>query len=554
MTKSFPKLLIYLLSALFLLNILQSHFTELIYDEAYYWYYAQDLAWGYFDHPPMVAYLVKLSSFFFGDELGVRLMSCFLGVGTYIVLWYLIKEEEKKKNVLLFFLLLFSMPLLNAYGFLTLPDTPLLFFTALFLLAYKKFVGKSTVGLSIVLGLAMAALMYSKYHAILIIFFVLLSNLALVKNKLAWLAVAVAILCYLPHLAWLYANDFITIKYHLFERPNQPYSFEKFTLGYFLNLVLIFGLLFPWAYWALFKNKANDHFKKSLLYISYGVLLFFFISSFNRRVQTQWIVIVCIPMAILAYDYFCNRPRPKKWILRFGTASAIILLFTRLGLVHKPLFPVVYETHDNKKWVATLEEKVGDTPVVFENSYRRAPMYAFYSGNTSFSLNNFHYRQNQYNIDDSEEKMQGKRVAHVTQYAREGDFTYQNQYGTIFYGTFIDNFKSYRKLWCYVEPSPIVIADSLQVKVYNPYEEKISLSALHFYVAELDAYKDLKNSRRIVPIPQQHNTQFLKPKDTTYFKCMLPAPKSTDIEYVKFGISEFGLRPGINSQSIELKR
>ena len=84
-----PRIFLYLLALIFILNILQAHFTELISDEAYYWYYAQNMAWGYFDHPPMVALIVKISSLFFGGELGVRFISTVLSAGTYLILWFL---------------------------------------------------------------------------------------------------------------------------------------------------------------------------------------------------------------------------------------------------------------------------------------------------------------------------------------------------------------------------------------------------------------------------------------------------------------------------------
>ena len=127
------------LGAFLLLNLLQAYFTPLIYDETYYWYYAQNMAWGYFDHPPMVALLVKIGSLLFKGELGVRLMGCLLSAVTLGILWSLIDYKEKNKHIPLFFLLVFSMVLFNAYGFLTLPDTPLLFFAALFLWLYKRF-------------------------------------------------------------------------------------------------------------------------------------------------------------------------------------------------------------------------------------------------------------------------------------------------------------------------------------------------------------------------------------------------------------------------------
>ncbi len=40
-------------------------FTGLGNDEVYYWTYAQHLQWNYFDHPPLVAVLIRFSTFNF---------------------------------------------------------------------------------------------------------------------------------------------------------------------------------------------------------------------------------------------------------------------------------------------------------------------------------------------------------------------------------------------------------------------------------------------------------------------------------------------------------
>ncbi|WKX78312.1 ArnT family glycosyltransferase [Zobellia laminariae] len=236
MKSKLPRIFIILLGIGFLINLLQSYFTPLIFDEAYYWHYAQKLSWGYFDHPPLVALLIKISSFFFDGELGVRFMSCVLSTATLFILWSTIDNPKKKDYVVHFFILAYSMTLLNAYGFFTLPDTPLLFFTALLLYVYKRFLEKPSLLWGIIMGVTMAGLMYSKYHAALVIIFILLSNIKLVFNKYALLSVFVALLCYVPHFIWLSQNDYVTINYHLFDRPNDPYNFKKYTLGYFVNL------------------------------------------------------------------------------------------------------------------------------------------------------------------------------------------------------------------------------------------------------------------------------------------------------------------------------
>ncbi|WP_420401057.1 ArnT family glycosyltransferase [Flagellimonas sp.] len=552
MTQKFPRLFYLLLAALFVLNLIQASFTELIFDEAYYWYYAQNLDWGYFDHPPMVAFLIEISSWFFDGELGVRFMSCLLSVGTYVVLWSAIDHPKKKEYVWHFFLLLFSMTLMNAYGFFTLPDTPLLFFTALFLLLYKKFLENPTYWTTIALGLVMAALMYSKYHAVLVILFVFLSNIKLVFNGKAWLAVVVALLCYVPHFMWLFENDFVSIKYHLFERPNQAYSFEKFTLGYILNLVAIFGLLFYWVYFALIKDKESDKFSKALRFLTYGVILFFFVSSFNRRVQTQWVIIISIPLAMIAFKHLIENAQSRKWMFRMGIASAILMFYARAWLIHQPLLPLVYEAHGNKAWVNNLDSKLGEATVVFENSYRRAPMYEFYAGKPSFSLNNAFYRKNQYSIDGSEERMRGKNIAMISMYRKSGDISYTNAKGTQFFGVFMDDFYSLRKLACISEKN--TDNGEWNLKVYNPYPFDVALDSLKYAVAYTDAYKKVRGSLPLKVEPVNPQQTILKSKDTAYYKFQFPkSEKLENAGYFRIGLGYGSLIPGLNGTPIKIE-
>ncbi len=554
MLKNLPKLFLYLLGALLVINVLQAHFTELIYDEAYYWYYSKSLDWGYFDHPPMVAWMIKVSGLLFSGELGVRFMSCLFSVGTVLLLWLMVDHPKKKAFVIPFFVIVFSTTLLNFYGFFTLPDTPLLFFTALFLWVYKKFIATPSFLLAFSLGLIMAALMYSKYHAVLVIVFVLLSNLKLLKNKFAWLAVLVALISYTPHFIWLYDHDFISIKYHLFDRPNQAYSFEKFTGGYFLNLIALFGFLFPIAYYILYKTKPYDTFKKALVFLTYGVLIFFFISSFSKRVQTQWVIVISIPMVLLIFKYVINHDNLRKWVVRLGIINIIVLLYARAGLIKHELLPIYYETHGNKEWVSRLAYDVWDTPVVFENSYRNAPMYAFYSGRKAISLNNINYRQNQYTIDNSEASVQDQRVFYVSKHVKKAGLAYPKLNGSLLYGEYIDNFESFRRLRCIIDKEVRYdLNERFSMKVYNPYEMDIPLKKLKFGLAYLNDYKQVKDVRPLSVEQTDSTILMLKSNDTLNFTFKLPRTKIEHPKYIQIGISENGLPFGINSKKTELK-
>src|ERR1035437_1028436 len=149
-----------------ILNLLQARFTPLDNDEAYYWMYSKYLAWGYFDHPPMIALMIKIGYLFFHNELGVRLLTVLGQLFSLYIIWMIIDKEqrEKKRNVLLFYMLALLMPVNIVYGFISTPDAPLILFTAVFLLIYKQFLEEESGKNTILLGISIAALAYSKYH------------------------------------------------------------------------------------------------------------------------------------------------------------------------------------------------------------------------------------------------------------------------------------------------------------------------------------------------------------------------------------------------------
>jgi 4-amino-4-deoxy-L-arabinose transferase-like glycosyltransferase len=135
-----------------LLQVIQAYSTELLDDEAYYWVYSKFPEWGYFDHPPMIAILIKAGTFLFPGELGVRFFIVILNTLTLYIIYRLLE----KKNDRLFYLIACSMAVLQIGGFLAVPDIPLTFFAALFFLLYKNFLRNSSYINGLLLGLTAA--------------------------------------------------------------------------------------------------------------------------------------------------------------------------------------------------------------------------------------------------------------------------------------------------------------------------------------------------------------------------------------------------------------
>ena len=63
------------------LRLVAAAVTPITFDEAYYWMWSKHLAGGYYDHPPMVAVVIRLGTLIAGDtEFGVRLVSILLAL------------------------------------------------------------------------------------------------------------------------------------------------------------------------------------------------------------------------------------------------------------------------------------------------------------------------------------------------------------------------------------------------------------------------------------------------------------------------------------------
>lgn len=535
-----------------LINLIQAYSTELILDEAYYWYFSKNLSWGYFDHPPMVALLVKIGAFLFGGELGVRFFAGFLFSGTIYVLWQLIDDDLKYKNVVLFCLLAASVALLNVYGFFMLPDTPLLFFAAIFLWGYKRFIQNESIISILLLTLGMAGMMYSKYHAILLIGFIVLSNLKLFIRPKFWLASILALVLYTPHLYWLYENNFISLKYHLIERANSSYKLN-FTLDYLVSFFVVPGFAFPLIFWSFFKHKSKSVFDKGMLTIVYGIFIFFLISSFNRRTQAQWPVLTLLPLLVITFTYALSHPKFKKWLFITSSISFVAICFLRFAIVHEKISPITYESHGNKKWVDELKEKSGGRPAIFRNAYADASLYSFYSGIDAMSLNGYTFRQNQFDFDDSEEKFQHKNVVYLSS-LKDADSAFgyiRNFKKRTWRGIFIDDFSSCRKLVVSLDEMK---EDSITLKIKNPYNEKINFEELEFFGLTLTKKKAVIDTLAI-NLHKKLQQSVIPPKSSIQIKAKLNERfKLKNAPFLRITVRENNLPMGFQGNTISLKK
>ncbi len=123
--------------ALVALRLVAAAFTPITFDEAYYWMWSKHLAGGYYDHPPMVALVIRLGTLIAGDtELGVRLVSILLALpmswAIYETTWVLFGGRRVAATGAIFL----NVTLMAAVGtMIVTPDAPLLVVSSVVLLS-----------------------------------------------------------------------------------------------------------------------------------------------------------------------------------------------------------------------------------------------------------------------------------------------------------------------------------------------------------------------------------------------------------------------------------
>ncbi len=191
---------------------------ELYTDEAYYWLWSLRPAFGYYDHPPMVAWLIGLSRLLVPGEVGVRLLVLACG-GLAVAFAGLVAREisDDPRAPLWAALLAATAPLLTITGALALPDAPVeaAYAAATWLLARAR--GRRWAWAGVAVGLALL----SKFTAALLApaLVLLVAWDRELREELGtawpWIGAAVAVALFAPCLLWNAAHDWVAIRFQL---------------------------------------------------------------------------------------------------------------------------------------------------------------------------------------------------------------------------------------------------------------------------------------------------------------------------------------------------
>ena len=424
--------------------------VDLAPDEAHYWEWSRHLDWSYYSKPPMVAWLIALStSIFDHTHLGVRFFSVIGLAVLSLVAFSVVRRWRGDIAGWIAFALITVTPEFSAGGLLMTPDVPCLVFWALGLyiitkmdwMDLSKSQWKSFIALGVMIGLAGL----SKYTAAL--FYPLLGMFLIVnKDRRAWLmrpqvyvAGIVSLLMMLPVFYWNMQNDWITFK-HVMGQAGGSSDFDGLkSIGNFLGSQL--GVISPITFLLLLaawgtscsatpeERKKKHHLTGAILWwFSAPVFAFFVLKSLDAKVQANWPVLAVFTGLMLLAGWVVLR---KKWVkITFGvglvlsSAIAIIAHDTfMLRYVFGLEFPVRKDpvARDAMGWrglgelVSSVRDRVSGEPIVITARYQTAGELAFYMrGNPDvLYLNPGYRRQNQYDLWPWPENMKDKMFLYV---------------------------------------------------------------------------------------------------------------------------------------------
>jgi dolichol-phosphate mannosyltransferase len=110
----------------FALRLVYAGSVEMLPEETYYWNYSRHLDLSYLDHPPMVAWLIRVATAVFGQtEFGVRAGALLCGAITSVFVYKLTRNLFGAATALAALLLVQALPFFFLSGLLMTPDAPL---------------------------------------------------------------------------------------------------------------------------------------------------------------------------------------------------------------------------------------------------------------------------------------------------------------------------------------------------------------------------------------------------------------------------------------------
>ena len=324
-------------------------FLELGNDEVYYWTYAQHLEWNYFDHPPMVGLLIRITSLnlMLQSEFFIRLGSILCSaVNTWLIfrMGSLIRNEKTGWYAALLFTSSIYCSIIA--GTFILPDSPQLLFWILsmylmLILLSKNQTAKTNRFLMLAMGICIGLCIMSKVHGIFLWFgfgvYILFYDRQWLHSPYLYLAGLLTIIMISPIFFWNLGNHFITYSFHSgrvglwAKKPNLDDFLQQFLGSVFYCNPVNFNI-YVVAMISLFRKNSGiqSGYRRLLLLLGLPLIMILLLISFFNETLPHWSGPGYISILLIAASHLEIRQKfsgiPRSLLAALGLIVAIVLL------------------------------------------------------------------------------------------------------------------------------------------------------------------------------------------------------------------------------------
>jgi len=330
--------------ALIVLRLVAAAWTPLTFDEAYYWMWSKHLAFGYYDHPPMVALVIRAGTLIGGDtELGVRLFSILLALPMSFAIYRTAAILFGGTRLAANATILFNVTLMVAVGTLIVtPDSPLLVAASfvLFFLAKVLETGRGAWWLAV--GAAVGCALLSKYTALLFGPAILIWLVAVPKQRRwlispwPYLGGLVAFALFAPVILWNAEHQWVSFLKQIGDRVRvdefHPYHVAELIPTQFAFATPLVFILGAMGLYALIRRKAGAMPARVLIDAMFWTIAAYFIwHSLHARVEANWFAPVYPAFAIAAavaahlVRWEAREERLVRFCLRWAPSVGIVM-------------------------------------------------------------------------------------------------------------------------------------------------------------------------------------------------------------------------------------
>ncbi len=290
--------------------------------EALAW--GSNLDWGYNKHPPVSAFFVEFFYFLFGsNDIAYYFLSQIFVISAFYIVWIFSNEFFQNKTLSFFSVLILEG--IYFYNFTT-PEfnvnvCQLPFWALTVYLSWKLYMKKDTnTVILILLGVTAAIGFLTKYlFAYLLLSVVMIFAYEFFITKIRkidfkhYLPIEIFFVLLVPHLIWLFQNDFITIKYAFNRAGLVDYSFLNHLKFPIIFLIKQFGILIPFfvlCYFIIKKIKIRfdikDKKKYFILLINFLPIVLMFVTSVvtGSKIRTMWMTPFYLFFGVLILSMF----------------------------------------------------------------------------------------------------------------------------------------------------------------------------------------------------------------------------------------------------------